>query len=387
MAEWLRRDQANDLLYREIMLMEAQAWMKRNNASRDESAFVEASQQREDQEAIAERQRQEEMLALRDQALQRLRLAVGLAVPYTIVGTLALFTLVIFIGAQLFLAKFDLTIGNIPRSNILAPQDLTYTSDILTNRAREAARDAVVPIYDPPDLTISNVQTALARQILDFITAIRDDPYATAGQKAEALAAIEDIRLSTQTTLTVLNLYEDRWQSMEDEVINVLVTALHREIRPDRVEAARTQIPLQVSVRFSEQDSDAISDIVDDLIAANTFQNDDATAAARLAAAEAVAPISRSFAKGQIVVPAGQRIDEMALEAIVNLNAVSTVVDTGRVYLFSVLIDGTIVLFILTILNRFFPQYVKRRILFAALGSMSLLFIGGLVYFSLHPSV
>ena len=53
-AEWLRRNKPDDMLYRGTVLADAQAWIERNNASRDETMFINESvrleQEREAQE-------------------------------------------------------------------------------------------------------------------------------------------------------------------------------------------------------------------------------------------------------------------------------------------------------------------------------------------------
>ncbi len=55
-AEWLRRSKPDDMLYRGTVLTDAQVWAERNNASRDETMFINESMRLE-QERFAQEQR------------------------------------------------------------------------------------------------------------------------------------------------------------------------------------------------------------------------------------------------------------------------------------------------------------------------------------------
>jgi serine/threonine protein kinase len=65
-AEWLRRNRPADRLYRGSQLVEAQAWAERNKPSRDEIAFLRASEAERKRQETADRERQ-----IREQKLQR----------------------------------------------------------------------------------------------------------------------------------------------------------------------------------------------------------------------------------------------------------------------------------------------------------------------------
>jgi putative nucleotidyltransferase with HDIG domain len=87
------------------------------------------------------------------------------------------------------------------------------------------------------------------------------------------------------------------------------------EIREANLPSIITQLPTQVSVRFTEEQADVIVAIVKDLLRPNTLLNQEATESARDVAAEGV-EVRRSFERGQIIVRAGERIDEAAYEAL-----------------------------------------------------------------------
>ncbi|MBV9229230.1 MAG: TIR domain-containing protein, partial [Chloroflexi bacterium] len=75
-ADWVRRGGPADRLYRGSQLVEAHAWAERNVPSRDEVAFLQASQDEEQQEKTLEQERQVRELLLQRSVVSRQRLLV-----------------------------------------------------------------------------------------------------------------------------------------------------------------------------------------------------------------------------------------------------------------------------------------------------------------------
>ena len=59
------------------------------------------------------------------------------------------------------------------RSDVMAPRQVTYVSEILTKQRHDLAANAVPEVYDPPQARIGRQQLTLANQILDFIASVR----------------------------------------------------------------------------------------------------------------------------------------------------------------------------------------------------------------------
>src|SRR5579862_4684281 len=69
----------------------------------------------------------------------------------------------------------SLQIGSVASEDIHAPISITYTSEVLTQLARQAVVGGVRPVYDPPDPNVARQQITLLQQILDFIDNVRHD--------------------------------------------------------------------------------------------------------------------------------------------------------------------------------------------------------------------
>ena len=196
----------------------------------------------------------------------------------------------------------NLTLGSVPNQNILSPRNATFESTVLTDRLRAETAANVAQVYDPPDPNVSRTQSQLGRQVLDFIENVRRDPFGTTEQKIHDIDQITALTLTDDQITRILAMSPESWQSLDDEIINVLERVLRESIREPDLGIVRTQLPTQVSIRFSTQESEIIVAIVEDLIRPNTFANEAATEEARQQAADAVEPVNRTFALREVVV-------------------------------------------------------------------------------------
>ncbi|MCB9451012.1 MAG: HDIG domain-containing protein [Anaerolineaceae bacterium] len=209
-----------------------------------------------------------------------------------------------------------LTVGDTAPRDIRAPIALPpYVSKVLTEQRQQEISDSVPEVYLQPDASVSRRQTDLSRQILDYIKNIQRDPFATLDQKIHDIQAITDLTLSETIIERILNTDPDEWTEMDAQIVNVLERAMRGEIRESNLPGIIAQLPTQVSVRFTPDESEVIVAIVEDLLRPNTQLNVEATEAARDAAIAGV-EVRRGFERGQIVVSAGSTIDAAAYEAL-----------------------------------------------------------------------
>ncbi len=59
--------------------------------------------------------------------------------------------------------------GEVSPQDLRAPYALSYTSEILSEQARQAAEAGVADVYDPPDALIARQQLERLRSLLSFI--------------------------------------------------------------------------------------------------------------------------------------------------------------------------------------------------------------------------
>jgi hypothetical protein len=220
------------------------------------------------------------------------------------------------------LSPASLQVGQVAPQDILAPRDISYESQVLTDQAREAAARAVPSIYSPPDTAIARQQLERLRSVTAFISSVRLDQFSTPEQKINDLAAIEDVRLNRETVEGILNLNEQRWQAVQQEAIVVLEQVMRNTIRDDRLEEARRGVPALVSLSLPEEQATIVAELVAAFVVPNSLYNDELTQAARENARQAVTPVSRTYRAGQTVLQRGQIISETGIEALQELGLV-----------------------------------------------------------------
>lgn len=213
----------------------------------------------------------------------------------------------------------QLGLGDVPTEDILAPVSLTYVSDIQTDAARDAAEAAVEDVYRAPDTRIVRQQVTLARNVLNFISNVRADNFATANQKLSDLTAVRDVMLDAATWSAVLALNDSQWAALQPEVPRVIEVVMSASVTEPRLADARAQVPQIVSVNLSVTEAELVAALAQPLIVPNSAFDEAATVAAQQAARDAVAPVTVTFVQGQTVVERGRVINALDLEAMQKL--------------------------------------------------------------------
>ena len=207
--------------------------------------------------------------------------------------------------------------GDVSPVHILAPNDLTFESAIRTQQAQDAEAASIQDIYDPPDASVARQQEVRARQILDYMSTLREDPYASPEQKASWISAIPDLDLEPDTIDLILTLPEDDWQEVKDETVRVLVRAMQGvEIRESQVESVRRRLPTLVALGMSDEQADVVEGIAGSLVTANTFYNAARTEEARQQARENTSPVQVTIRKGEAIVREGSLVRPVDIEAL-----------------------------------------------------------------------
>ncbi len=218
--------------------------------------------------------------------------------------------------------RLALQVGDVAPLDIRAPQDVTYTSRVLTEQAREQAAAQVAPVFSPPDADITRRQMARLRQALDFITAVRADAYATPEQQLADLAALQDLHLRRQTAEAILRLSDEQWQTVQQECVNVLIQVMRSVIREDRLDEARRSVPALISLSLPQEQAAIVAEITQAFVAPNSLRDEGRTQEARQAARDAVQPVQQSYRAGETIVQRGQVLGEQEIEALTQLHLI-----------------------------------------------------------------
>ncbi len=206
--------------------------------------------------------------------------------------------------------------GDVSAQDVLAPYALSYTSDVLTQAARQAEAGQAESVYDPPDSRIARQQLGELRALLAYIDAARGDAHSSPDQKLADVAAIRAVRVDSAAAELLLALSAARWEAVKVEATTVLEQVMRREIREDHLDEERRSLPALVSVTLPEDQAGLAALLASAFLAPNAFFNQAATDEARQQASNRVSPVGKSYAAGETIMGRGEVVGSAHLEAL-----------------------------------------------------------------------
>ncbi len=222
-------------------------------------------------------------------------------------------------------AEYDLSADDVAPQDIRAPRDITFISDILTERAQAEAARNVASLYTAPDPTIARQQYNRARDVLAYLRAVRADPYGPDAQRRSYVWAVPELAdLPEETVQAILTLPESSFNRVSVEFLDLLDQVMRQEeIHETDLTRIRHRIPTMIPLDMAQDEAQVVEDLVERFIHPNVFFDEAATQAAREAAREAVGQAPRIFRSGQIIVREGTVISELDMEVLDELGLTS----------------------------------------------------------------
>jgi putative nucleotidyltransferase with HDIG domain len=221
-------------------------------------------------------------------------------------------------------SEYTLNIGDVATQDILAPRTLTFTSDILTKKARADAESRVIPVYLPVNLEISKNQLVRLKADLAQIDAIRTDLTSTEEMRVAQLIALTVYGFDDTSAKNLLAMSTSTWDSVSAKAVSVFEEIMGGTVREDMLADKLENIPNLVGLTFTKDQTFLITRLVSPHIEANSLYSDDQTALRRQAASDAILPVNRTFISGQIIIYRGGIVDELNYEALHNFGLVKS---------------------------------------------------------------
>jgi hypothetical protein len=222
------------------------------------------------------------------------------------------------LGLDFIPAQSALEPGKPAPFNVYAIRTDQYVSQVLTDKARQAASDAVDPQYDFTIARGASVAAAQLRQFDDKVAPI-DAAFAsgvTPELRATLLGQVLPGELSEDVRSTLLALDAKRWQAVKAEASRVLDGVERPELRDSGVSTMQDGIANRFAGDLTVPETALGAALISPLIVPNSSFSADATAAAKSRAADGVADVQKEWEKGETIVRTGDRIDPEAWEAI-----------------------------------------------------------------------
>ena len=212
--------------------------------------------------------------------------------------------------------SLPIKIGDVASQDIVAPENDTFVSRVLTEKAKSDAENSVPAKYLPSDPFINRSQIEKLQNILAYITSVRNDEFADINQKTEDLINIANAPISAEEADAILNLTNDQWESIKKETLTVLDQTMRRTIRDTQIQESLNNIPGLINYSIPADQSKLIETLVFPLVTANTLYSEQDTLLARQQASDLVTPVTKTYSKNQAIVLHGQIVTSEQFEAL-----------------------------------------------------------------------
>ncbi len=238
-------------------------------------------------------------------------------------GSLAVLALIIFLSLVLPISFRQSTslldIGDVATQNIKAPRTFSYESQILTDDARSQAEISVQPVYLAADPSITRKQVEKLRVILNFISAVRSDTFASESQKISDIQKLTDLVIPNNIAESLLELDDESWASVQEECLFLLEETMRNSIREDQIATMQRNLSTQISFDLNETESSIITQVVSQLVVANSLYSNENTSEAIETARASIDAVTKTYVAGETIVSSGDVIDPLTWEALQEL--------------------------------------------------------------------
>jgi len=230
--------------------------------------------------------------------------------------------------------------GQPAASDIFAPRDASYVSQVLTEQKRQEARNNIPEQYTPLDLSIGRGQLNQARLVFSFIETVRADTLATTETKLNYLKSIVGLTIEDEVGLALLTLSNSEYATAKADILGIIDELMRQEIRDTQLSDVRRSARRQASLELTPAQNLVVTSLAPQFIVETVFPDPETTAKLRDDAANAVEPVLREIQQGQRIVRAGDLVSAVDVEALVALGLMRRETvwhDVARIFIASLL--------------------------------------------------
>lgn len=267
-----------------------------------------------------------------------------------LLGAFSAIALALVLAFQATPDSVPLVAGQASTKTILAPERVTFASQIETDDARTKAESQVAEVYDPPNAELAREQVRSATRVFEHLDSVRHDPFMTIDQKVEWARSIPTLTLPVATMSRTLALDEPTFQRIVSETLYVLDVTMRDQIRPKDLLDQYAKIGSRVSLALSADQADLVVQWTRLFVIPNSTFNAAKTSDLRAQARDRVGTVYRTIEKGEAVVREGEVVTPQAteaLEALGLLRAEATPQDIAGPALFAVLLVVLLALYLI----------------------------------------
>ncbi|MCP5097956.1 MAG: HDIG domain-containing protein [Chloroflexi bacterium] len=213
----------------------------------------------------------------------------------------------------------SVTVGERVTNEILAPRTISYTSDVLTEGAKDLAAQNIPDVYTQIDPEIGRGQLNLAQSIFSFIDVVRSDTQATNETKLTYLQEIEALTLEEEVGEEILSMTESDYAVAKNEVTRIIGEIMRQDIKESQVQEFTRRASREARLDLTPTQSSFVTTLAPQFIVPTIFYDSEVTDQLRAEAITAVEPSIRTIYKDERILRAGDEVRNEDVEALVQL--------------------------------------------------------------------
>jgi cyclic-di-AMP phosphodiesterase PgpH len=249
-----------------------------------------------------------------------------IGLPTATVFAIALAALLTAALFPIFPGQLNIHSGDMASRTLRSPKSVSFESAVLTNQRKTEAENAV-----PPTLVFD--RNVLQTKVADYdrVTTQIGQIRSQATDPARKRQALAQLGLSSRSVETALAVPDDRWGAATAEGRRVLSAALNTSLDDTAAGAARDSVDATISAEFTADEAVLTAELVRPLIVPTLVPDKDKTDQAKAAARAAVPPERINIEKNDVILDAGSRVDDVAVEKLHAAGVLSRRVDWRKV--------------------------------------------------------
>lgn len=218
-------------------------------------------------------------------------------------------------------------VGQPVLNDVLAPRTVTYTSDVLTERARDQISQNVQDVYTVIDPEIGRGQLNLAQLIFSFVDVVRTDSQATSETKLTYLQGVDALTIEEEVGIAVIDLNQSDYDQVKSEINRIVGEIMREDIKESQVSEYRRRASRDVRLDLTPTQTQIVTSIAPQFIVPTVFFDADGTDQRRQESIDNVEPQIRTIFQGQRVLRSGDIVREEDVEALQELGLLETTQD------------------------------------------------------------
>ncbi len=222
----------------------------------------------------------------------------------------------VILGLDVLPAQPRLELGRPAPQLVQAPRADSYTSDVLTQQMRDEAVAAVEPKYDFTSAGAAAVATQQLRALDSKVAPVEAAFAEGVTPEDRELILRTTLELNADNRATLEGLDRERWDALRAEAERVLETIERAELKDSEVPAISESVAGRMAGDLNADERALAAALIAPLVAPNSSFSVALTEQAKTQAAEDVEPVIKSWERGETIVRSGDRVDDVAFEAI-----------------------------------------------------------------------